>query len=53
MKTKYVPKFKKFVAYAFEEVNAKRFLSPKENFFAIDPVVKFNYIVPLNFKLDR
>jgi len=40
MKTKYVPKFRKFVAYAFEEVNAKRFLSPKENFFKIDPVVK-------------
>ena len=40
MKTKDIPQLRSFVTHAFNEVNAGRFFSPRENFFETDPVAK-------------
>ena len=42
MKTKDVPKLRNFVTHAFNEVNAGRFFSPRENFFKVDPTEKLS-----------
>jgi hypothetical protein len=40
MRNKDVQKLRKFVVYAFEEINAGRILSPREDFFEINSIVK-------------
>ena len=42
MKTKDVPKLRNFVTHAFNEVNAGRFFTPREDFFKVGPVEKLS-----------